>query len=173
MVDPSVRRLQVRERLGAAGGPRGLRRLQPKGAGLLLRRRRHHVPSRPPRLLLLHQWRAGPLRGGPAPRRPRHGALCHARAGTCRRPRAGRGGGATAARPRRVRRRSSGAARVARRVVRHGRCCRRGRRRRCGGCPRQPRPHVSVISLLASHANSRPYSVGCLFRFRMCRVITL
>jgi hypothetical protein len=154
-VDPSVRRLQVRQRLGSGGGPGGLRRLQRHGPRRRFRRRRHHVPPRPPRLLLLHQRRAGPLRGRPAPRCPRHGAPRRLRARTGR-PRASRGDGAAEARPRRVRRR--------RRVVRlrrHGRWVRRR------GCPRQPRHHVSVISWFAccmcELASVVCLGLGCVF----------
>ena len=68
-------RFQVlEERLGPPGAPRRLRRLPRGEPGAPARgRRRHEVHARPPGALLLHQRRAGALRGGAAHGRARGG----------------------------------------------------------------------------------------------------
>lgn len=133
-------RLQVRQRLGAAGGAAGLRCLRHVGAARRVRRRRHHVPPRPTGLLLLHQRRAGALRGGPEAHRARHGA-------PGRGPSLRSWGIIGTAGPRRRAPRHVG--RMARRDLRrwNGRCRCRWRRRRGGGdCPCQPHPDDAPVS---------------------------
>ena len=73
---PACSRFQSLERLGPPGAPGRLRPVQRGQPGAPVRgrrRRRHQVHDRPPRALLLHQRRAGALRGRPADGRARRG----------------------------------------------------------------------------------------------------